>query len=153
MNRYYRDYAQTVSNGNTTSYEACTNTPGILCQPDGVTPLMNSAGQTLPDISNGGTQIIGENDFELIHAWGGAASLINQHANPSSFRDGPIDSPSRGRDVRLEAQTPDDLLERCINALRCHGLRRHGHLVRVRDIRTIHAAQSQSGLRESVKQE
>jgi len=72
---YYRHYAQTVSNGNTTRYQACTNTAGILCQPDGVTPLMNSAGQTLPDISNGGTQVIGENDFELINAWGRGASL------------------------------------------------------------------------------
>jgi iron complex outermembrane receptor protein len=72
---YYRHYAQTVSNGNTTDYQACTNTAGILCQPDGVTPLMNSAGQTLPDISNGGTQVIGENDFELINAWGRGASL------------------------------------------------------------------------------
>jgi iron complex outermembrane receptor protein len=54
---YYRKYGQTVSNGNTTDYEACTNTPGIFCQPDGVTPLMNSAGQTLPDISDAGTQI------------------------------------------------------------------------------------------------
>ena len=72
---YYRHYAQTVSNGNTTEYQACTNTAGILCQPDGVTPLMNSAGQTLPDISNGGTQVIGENDFELINAWGRGASL------------------------------------------------------------------------------
>src|ERR1700689_1681365 len=26
---YYRQYAQTVSNGNTTDYQACTNTPGI----------------------------------------------------------------------------------------------------------------------------
>jgi iron complex outermembrane receptor protein len=72
---YYRDYAQTVSNGNTTDYEACTNTPGILCQPDGVTPLMNSAGQTLPDISNSGSVFIGENDYELIHAWGRGATL------------------------------------------------------------------------------
>jgi len=72
---YYRQYSQTVSNGNTTDYEACTNTPGILCQPDGVTPLMNSAGQTLPDISNGGTVYIGENDFELIHTWGRGATL------------------------------------------------------------------------------
>jgi iron complex outermembrane receptor protein len=72
---YYRQYAQTVSNGNTTNYEACTNTPGILCQPDGVTPLMNSAGQTLPDISDGGAVPIGENDFEMIHAWGRGATL------------------------------------------------------------------------------
>jgi iron complex outermembrane recepter protein len=72
---YYRQYAQTVSNGNTTDYTACTNTPGILCQPDGVTPLMNSGGQTLPDISNGGTTFIGENDYELIHTYGRGAAL------------------------------------------------------------------------------
>jgi iron complex outermembrane receptor protein len=72
---YYRQYGQSVSNGNTTSYMACTNTPGILCQPDGLTPLMNAAGQTLPDISQGGTLIIGENDFELIHTYGRGASL------------------------------------------------------------------------------
>jgi iron complex outermembrane receptor protein len=72
---YYRQYAQTVENGNTSNYEACTNTPGILCQPDGVTPLMNSAGQTLPDISEGGSVYIGENDHELIHAWGRGATL------------------------------------------------------------------------------
>jgi iron complex outermembrane recepter protein len=72
---YYRQFAQTVSNGNTTDFAACPDTPGILCQPDGVTPLMNSAGQTLPDISNGGAAAIGENDFELIHAWGRGATL------------------------------------------------------------------------------
>ena len=72
---YYRDYNQTVSNGNTTNYEACTNTPGILCQPDALTPLSNAAGQPLPDISDGGTLAIGENDYELIHAWGRGGSL------------------------------------------------------------------------------
>jgi iron complex outermembrane receptor protein len=72
---YYRDYAQTVANGNTTNYETCSNPPGSLCQPDGVTPLTNSAGQTLPDISNGGSHVIGENDFELVHAWGRGAAL------------------------------------------------------------------------------
>ncbi len=72
---YYRQFAQTVSNGNTTDYEACTNTVGILCQPDGTTPLVNSSGQTLPDISNGGANFIGENDYELIHAWGRGATL------------------------------------------------------------------------------
>ena len=72
---YYRKYGQTVSNGNTTNYEACPNTPGILCQPDGVTPLMNSAGQTLTDISNGGANIIGENDYELIQARGRGFTL------------------------------------------------------------------------------
>jgi iron complex outermembrane receptor protein len=72
---YYRQYSQTVQNGNTTSYAACQNTPGILCQPDGVTPLTNAAGQTLPDISNGGTTFIGENDYESIRAWGRGATL------------------------------------------------------------------------------
>jgi iron complex outermembrane receptor protein len=72
---YYRQFAQTVSNGNTTDFAACPDTPGTLCQPDGVTPLVNSAGQALPDISNGGAAAIGENDFELIHAWGRGATL------------------------------------------------------------------------------
>jgi iron complex outermembrane receptor protein len=72
---YYRQFDQSVANGNTTNYTACTSTAGILCQPDGVTPLLNAAGQTLPDISNGGTTVIGENDFELIHAWGRGATL------------------------------------------------------------------------------
>jgi iron complex outermembrane recepter protein len=72
---YYRDYNQTVSNGNTTDYEACSNAPGILCQPDGVTPLANAQGQSLPDISDGGALHIGENDYELIHAWGRGGSL------------------------------------------------------------------------------
>jgi len=72
---YYRVYSQSVQNGNTTNYIACTTIPGILCQPDGVTPLMNQAGQTLPDISNGGTTFIGENDFELINAWGRGGAL------------------------------------------------------------------------------
>jgi iron complex outermembrane recepter protein len=72
---YYRQYAQTVSNGNTTHYAACATTSGILCQPDRVTPLANSAGQTLPDISGGGAVPIGENDFELLHAWGRGATL------------------------------------------------------------------------------
>jgi iron complex outermembrane recepter protein len=72
---YYRQFNQTVANGNTTNYEACTKTPGILCQPDGVTPLVNSAGQTLPDISDGGTIFIGENDYELNRAWGRGATV------------------------------------------------------------------------------
>jgi iron complex outermembrane receptor protein len=80
---YYRDYAQTVSNGNTTNYAACTTLGGILCQPDGVTPLTNAAGQTLPDLSNGGTTVIGENDYELIHAWGRGAAV--QISDSGSF--------------------------------------------------------------------
>jgi iron complex outermembrane receptor protein len=80
---YYRQYVQTVQNGNTTDYAACPDTPGILCQPDGVTPLTNAAGGTLPDISDGGANIIGENDFELIQAWSRGATF--QIANKESF--------------------------------------------------------------------
>ena len=72
---YYRVYSQSVSNGNTTNYIACLTIPGVLCQPDGVTPLINAAGQPLPDISNGGATLIGENDFELIDTWGRGAAL------------------------------------------------------------------------------
>ena len=53
---YYRQYRQTVSNGNTTDYVACTDTPGILCQPDGRHAADQCGGQTLPDISDGGTR-------------------------------------------------------------------------------------------------
>lgn len=72
---YYRQYGQSVLNGNTTDYEPCDSTPGILCQPDGSTPLTNAAGQSLPDISDGGQYYIGENDFELVSAWGRGATL------------------------------------------------------------------------------
>jgi iron complex outermembrane receptor protein len=69
---YYRNFQQSVVNGNTTDYTACTNTAlaGDLCQSDGMTPLTNSSGAMLPDISQGGTVAIGENDFESIHTIG-----------------------------------------------------------------------------------
>ena len=35
----------------------------MLCQPDGVTPLTNKAGAAIPDISEGGDLIIGQNDW------------------------------------------------------------------------------------------
>jgi outer membrane receptor protein involved in Fe transport len=89
---YYRDYAQSVANGNTTNYASCANVSGILCQPDGVTPLTNASGDTLPDISNGGAIAIGENDFERITAWGRGVSLqissnvgILGHGNQASL--------------------------------------------------------------------
>ena len=76
-NSYYRDYHQSVVNGNTTDYTACTVAPyrGDLCQADGATPLTNSAGGLLPDISQGGTVYIGENDFESIHSVGVGGSI------------------------------------------------------------------------------
>jgi outer membrane receptor protein involved in Fe transport len=74
---YYRDYRQFVANGNTTNFTACTtdDAAGQLCQQDGVTPLTNAAGQALPDISNGGSVPIGENDFENIHSRGVGGSV------------------------------------------------------------------------------
>ena len=74
-NAYRREFHQTVSNGNTTDFIACTTGNGLLCQPDGVTPLTSTTNGTIPDLSNGGTIPIGENDFETIHAitYGGSA--------------------------------------------------------------------------------
>jgi iron complex outermembrane recepter protein len=74
-NLYRREFHQTVSNGDTTNFVACTSGNGLLCQPDGVTPLVSTTGGSIPDLSNGGTALIGENDFELIHAitYGGSA--------------------------------------------------------------------------------
>ncbi len=80
---YYRQYTQSVSNGNTTSYAACAETPGILCQPDAETPLTDATGTALPDISNGGANVIGENDFEVIHGWSRGATF--QIADKESF--------------------------------------------------------------------
>ncbi len=83
---YYRGYAQTIANGNSTDYTACSGGAysGDLCQADGVTPLTNASGQYLPDISRGGTVPIGENDFELLHSYGRGASL--QAVDAASWR-------------------------------------------------------------------
>jgi len=69
-NAYRRQFDQSVVNGNTTSYAACTSGNGLLCQPDGATPLIGANGAPVPDISGGGTVPIGENDRETIHAVG-----------------------------------------------------------------------------------
>jgi iron complex outermembrane receptor protein len=74
---YERRYAQQVQNGNTTDYQACTQAPldGLLCQPDGATPVTGAGGQALPDISDAGALPIGENDFESIRATGHGGSV------------------------------------------------------------------------------
>jgi len=74
---YYRNFRQTVINGNTTDFTACTSdrAAGLLCQPDGLTPLTNAAGATVPDISAAGTLPIGENDFEQIQGRGSGLSV------------------------------------------------------------------------------
>jgi iron complex outermembrane receptor protein len=91
---YVRDYRQYVVNGNTTDYTACTVAPfiGDMCQPDGATPLTNASGGYLPDLSQGGTVYIGENDFETINTLGTGGSLqvtesaaLFEHANQLSL--------------------------------------------------------------------
>ena len=73
---YSRDYRQTIANGDNSDYTACTDTTAAtLCQGDGLTPLTNSAGAPIPDISNGGATLIGQNDFERIRSDGLGASL------------------------------------------------------------------------------
>jgi iron complex outermembrane receptor protein len=66
-NTYFREFHQTVLNGNTTNYTACNDGSGTLCQSDAVTPLVTGNGGSIPDLSNGGTIPIGENDRENIH--------------------------------------------------------------------------------------
>ncbi len=74
---YSRDYDQAVANGNTTEYTACTSAQyaGLLCQNDGLTALHDVAGASIPDISNGGANPIGENDFESTHSRGLGGSV------------------------------------------------------------------------------
>ncbi|HYB09829.1 MAG TPA: TonB-dependent receptor [Alphaproteobacteria bacterium] len=74
-NAYRREFHQTVVNGNSTNFVACTSGNGLLCQSDGVTPLMTANGGTIPDFSNGGAVPIGENDGETIHTISVGGSL------------------------------------------------------------------------------
>jgi len=71
---YFRNYRQTVANGDNSDYAACDPTvaPGLLCDGDYV--LTDTLGQNIPDITNGGATIIGQNDYEDIHSqtWGGS---------------------------------------------------------------------------------
>jgi iron complex outermembrane receptor protein len=74
---YARNYRQSVSNGNTTEYTACAapEQRGALCQPDAATPLVDTAGAVVPDLSAGGSVHIGENDFEALRADGVGGSV------------------------------------------------------------------------------
>jgi iron complex outermembrane receptor protein len=67
-NAYRREFHQAVVNGNITRYTACTDGSGDLCQSDGLTHLVSTTGGSIPDLSNGGTIPIGQNDRENIHA-------------------------------------------------------------------------------------
>ncbi len=74
---YYRNYRQAVTNGDASNFAACTSatTAGLLCQDDGATPLTSASGDPIPDISNGGTVPIGQNDFENIRSRSEGLSL------------------------------------------------------------------------------
>ena len=71
---YFRNYRQTVANGDDSNYAACDDAvgPGLLCDGDYV--LTDTAGQNIPDITNGGATLIGQDDYEAIHSqtWGGS---------------------------------------------------------------------------------
>jgi iron complex outermembrane receptor protein len=74
---YYRDFHQFVPNGDDSDFTACTQ-PRLtryLCQADGLTPLTDPSGSFLPDITQGGTVLIGQNDFELVATAGEGGSL------------------------------------------------------------------------------
>ncbi len=74
---YYREYRQRLVNGNTTLYTACASAAasGVLCQADGTTPVTDAAGRPLQDPSQGGTQPIGQNDFQNIATFSRGAAL------------------------------------------------------------------------------
>ena len=78
---YSRNFRQTIGNGNSSAFTACTTAAaaGDLCQSDGLTPLTSSSGAPIPDISNGGTTLIGQNDFESTRSdgWGGSLQLTS----------------------------------------------------------------------------
>ena len=78
---YFRNYRQSIANGNSTNHTACTadGTVGYLCQSDAATPLTGTNGALIPDVSNGGNAVIGENDFERIHSqtWGGSLQFTS----------------------------------------------------------------------------
>ena len=78
---YARNFRQTIANGDKSAYIACAQGSG-LCQPDGLTPLTDEAGTPLPDITNRGANIIGQNDFERISTdgLGGSLQLTSNHA-------------------------------------------------------------------------
>ena len=75
---YFRSYRQTVANGDDSDYDGCTDA-ALLCQGDGLTPVMDTAGGYIPDLTDGGNTIIGQNDYESIHSqtWGGSLQFTS----------------------------------------------------------------------------
>jgi iron complex outermembrane recepter protein len=78
---YSRNFRQTVANGDTSDYTGCTQI-SALCQGDGLTPLIDASGTLIPDITNGGATIIGQNDFERINTdgLGGSLQVTSSHS-------------------------------------------------------------------------
>ncbi len=79
-NAYYREFRQTIANGNTTDYGVCANSIG-LCDGNG-SPAIGPGGAQLPDISNGGTIPIGENDQNATRTAGLGGSLQATYTAP-----------------------------------------------------------------------
>ena len=79
-NFYYREFRQTVANGNTTDDMACADGSG-LCDGDG-NPLIGRGGIQIPDISNGGTLPIGENDEDATRTVSLGGSLQAAYTAP-----------------------------------------------------------------------
>jgi iron complex outermembrane recepter protein len=78
---YVRNFRQTVANGDNSDYTGCIQV-SALCQGDGLTPLTDAAGAAIPDLTNGGANIIGQNDFERISTdgLGGSLQLTSNHS-------------------------------------------------------------------------
>jgi iron complex outermembrane receptor protein len=71
---YYRKFRQTIANGDDSEYAGCTNI-SALCQSDGLTPVTDTSGGIIPDLTNGGSTLIGQNDYETINTEGFGGSL------------------------------------------------------------------------------
>jgi iron complex outermembrane receptor protein len=116
---YYRQFGQSIANGNTTSYTACTGAgeEGLLCQSDALTPVLASSGSPIPDLSRGGTVPIGENDGEIVHAYGRGIALQASNGRPLWGRDNRLsagaafDDASVGFESTAQVGVLDDQLE------------------------------------------
>ena len=68
-----------MANGDNSDYAACDEADfaGQLC--DDETPLVDTTGNPIPDLTNGGTTLIGQNDYESIHSqsWGGSLQFTS----------------------------------------------------------------------------
>lgn len=75
-NLYYREFRQTVLNGNISAFTACAADATRLCQPDGTTPVTGTGGQ-LPFVA--GVNGLGQDDREWIRTVKIGGSLQANH--------------------------------------------------------------------------